>query len=116
VVARTHHGGLGRLVPRLQVGADQAFRGFSVASAVPAGQRPTGITAVDLCSRQISTRAIAVTVIAMARGFFNGLVLAEQCPGDEPFACLEFGQALTVYLLLAAPLVLLPHRRLSDPE
>jgi hypothetical protein len=51
--------------------------------------------------------AIAVTVITMARGFFNGLALAEQCPGEEPFACSGFGQALTVYLLLAAPLVLL---------
>jgi hypothetical protein len=51
--------------------------------------------------------AIAVTVITMARGFFNALVLAEQCPGHEPFACSGFGQALTVYLLLAAPLVLL---------
>jgi hypothetical protein len=51
--------------------------------------------------------AIAVTVITMARGFFNALVLAEECPGDELFACSGFGQALTVYLLLAAPLLLL---------
>ena len=51
--------------------------------------------------------AIAVSLVTMARGVFNGLVLAEQCPGDEPFACSGFGRAITFYLLLAAPLVLL---------
>jgi hypothetical protein len=51
--------------------------------------------------------AIAVSLITMARGFFNGLALAEQCPGDESFACSGFGQAPTAYVLVAAPLVLL---------
>jgi hypothetical protein len=51
--------------------------------------------------------AIAISLVTMARGFFNGLVLAEQCPGDEPFACSSFGRAISFYVLLAAPVVLL---------
>jgi hypothetical protein len=51
--------------------------------------------------------AIAVTLITMARAVLNFVVLAERCPGREHFACSGFGQALTVYFLLAAPLLLL---------